>query len=156
MTGTFSDDIKMAPATKARYDKPQPYLGVLARFPRAILEIAKVSKYGTSKHHLAMGDMTYLVVPQADVNYIEAEVRHLLHEAISGPVNAGDGGLLHKAQKAWEALADLEVYLYQAEEAEAYALEAMAVEEARPVGGSYSPYTRRGVPNYPNSNPLDD
>lgn len=121
MTDTFSDDVltgafpapPMAAATKARYSKPQPYLGVLARFPRAILEIAKVSKYGTVKHQLPMGDMSYLDVPEASVNYVEAEVRHLLHEAIHGAVNNDDGGLFHKAQKAWEALADLEVFLYQ-------------------------------------------
>ncbi len=105
----------MAPATKARYSKPQPYLGVLARFPRAIMEIAKVSSYGAMKHQKQMGDMSYLDVPEAEVNYVEAEVRHLLHEAIHGPINDDDAGLIHKAQKAWEALADLEVYLYQEE-----------------------------------------
>ena len=106
----------MSIATKARYEKPQPYRGVLARFPRAILEIAKVSAYGTVKHELPMGDVSYLDIPGAEVNFVEAEVRHLLHEAIHGPVNEEDGDLLHKAQKAWEALADLEVYLYQREQ----------------------------------------
>lgn len=106
----------MAENTKARYEKPQPYRGVLARFPRAILEIAKVSKYGTEKHELSMGDVSYLTIPEANVNFVEAEVRHLLAEAIHGPINNSDGAMLHKAQKAWEALADLEVYLYEREQ----------------------------------------
>ncbi len=104
---------EMSKATKARYDKPQPYRGVLARFPRAILEIAKVSVYGDKKHERPFGDVDFLDIPEAEVSFVEAEVRHLLKEAIHGPINREDGDLLHKAQKAWEALADLEVYLYQ-------------------------------------------
>ncbi len=172
MTETFSDDVvlksntgRMATATRARYNKPQPYRGVIARFPRAILEIAKVSRYGATKHEKPMGDTSYLDVPDAEVNYVEAEVRHLLHEAIHGPVNDDDDGLLHKAQKAWEALADLEVFLYEEERLTGR----MEVEEALVVGGRrfvQPPWMPSAIHGHeeairdahfrPDANPLDD
>ncbi len=147
----------LSPATRARYDKPQPYRGVIARFPRAILDIARVSKYGAIKHQVSMGDMSYLDVPDAHVNFVEAEVRHLLHEAIHGPTNNEDDGLIHKAQKAWEALADLEVYLYEEERA----LNNLALRESRAfeVDNDYDSghFRTHGYgPASPNSNPLDD
>jgi hypothetical protein len=102
-------------ATTAKYKKPQPLRGTIHRFPRAMLEIAKVSQFGAEKHEVPMGDMGYLHVPDADVVYGEAEMRHILALPIEGAVNHGDGDLFHKAQKAWNALADLEVFLYRRE-----------------------------------------
>jgi hypothetical protein len=43
--------------------------------------------------------------------YQDALARHLLDRAIEGEVNAKDGDLLHRAQLAWNALADLEKFL---------------------------------------------
>lgn len=102
---------ELSEATAAKYDKGPVYRGVAVLFPRALAEVARVSKYGADKHEKRMGDRGYLIVPEADTVYVEAEMRHILAEVISGEVNVRDGGLLHKAQKAWNALADLEVLL---------------------------------------------
>lgn len=110
---------EMSDATKEKYTKPQIVRGVLWRFPRAIKELAKVSAYGAEKHQVPMGDVSFRDLPDAGVLYAEAEARHLIDEAIGGPVNHEDGALLHKAQKAWNALADLEVYLYEREDLQA-------------------------------------
>lgn len=102
---------ELSEATKAKYGRPQVFLGVVGRFPRSMLEIARVSEYGANKHGRAMTDMSFLNVPDAEHVYAEAEARHMAKEALEGPINAGDDEMLHKAQKAWNALADLEVYL---------------------------------------------
>lgn len=101
----------LSPATKAKYTRDQVYLGMIARFPRAVKEIAKVSVYGSEKHHREMADMSFLTVPDAYRTYTEALSRHLVAEAVEGPKNPQDGGLLHAAQAAWNALARLEVLL---------------------------------------------
>lgn len=102
---------KLSAATKARYDKPQPYRGVIARFPRAILALAEVSAYGTKKHELPLDDKSYLEVPDAEYMFVEAELRHMLKEAINGPYDGDGDQLAHKLEKAWNALADVEVFL---------------------------------------------
>ena len=99
--------------TKAKYSKVPVFDGTFARFPRALTEIAKVSVYGAKKHDNTPGDLTFLTVPKAESLYLNAEGRHMLSEVLEGPINCQDGNMLHKAQKAWNALADLEVYLYQ-------------------------------------------
>lgn len=104
----------LAAATAAKYDKAPIYRGVIERFPMALRAIAKVSVFGARKHEQPIGSMSYLDVPDAENVYIDAELRHVIAEAIDGPFNCDDDGLLHKAQKAWNALADLEVYLRQA------------------------------------------
>ena len=113
---------EISKATAARAGKPQPYRGFIKRFPRAILAVAKVSMYGTVKHEVALDDMSYLTVPDADYMFAEAECRHLLKEAIFGPVDTetgykdqGDDIILHKAEKAWNAMADLERALLRGE-----------------------------------------
>ena len=102
---------KLAAATAAKYDKVPVLRGAIQRFPRALREIAKVSVFGSEKHEQSIGSTSYLDVPGADDIYADAEGRHMLAEAIEGPRNYEDGDLLHKAQKAWNALADLEVFL---------------------------------------------
>ena len=99
--------------TKAKYSKTPVFDGTFARFPRALMAIAKVSVYGAKKHDNSPGDLSYLDVPEAETVYLNAEARHLLAGVVEGPINAADGDMLHKAQKAWNALADLEVFLYQ-------------------------------------------
>jgi hypothetical protein len=103
----------LAPATKAKYSKAPVFQGVFARFPRAMKEIAKVSKFGTEKHKVRLDDTSYLDIPDAYATYSNAIARHLVNEAIEGPVNLdpADGGMLHAAQAAWDALARLEIFL---------------------------------------------
>lgn len=98
---------------KANYEKDPVFYGVLARFPLAVREIAKVSAYGCKKYSKPMGDMSYLELPNAYELYSDKVVRHMLDEAVQGPRNDADGGLLHAAQTAWNALARLEVFLRQ-------------------------------------------
>ncbi|HKJ75244.1 MAG TPA: dATP/dGTP diphosphohydrolase domain-containing protein [Alphaproteobacteria bacterium] len=102
---------KMHKETAAKYDKPPVYSGVLARFPRAIRELAKVSRFGAQKHGVPVQSRSFLDMPQSDLVFKDAMARHLLDEVIDGAVNEEDGGLLHSAQRAWNALADLEVRL---------------------------------------------
>lgn len=85
--------------------------GCLNRFPLALMEVAKVSVFGGTKYNKEPGDMSYLDVVDAAVVYRDAEARHMLKEQVEGPINREDGDLYHKAQKAWNALADLEVFL---------------------------------------------
>lgn len=106
MTAKKMED--MSAATRARYSKPQPYRGFIARFPQAILAVTAVSQYGTTKHEVPLDDYSYLDVPDAEVNYIEAECRHILKEVLGGPYDEDGDDLLHKAEKAWNAMADLE------------------------------------------------
>ena len=109
---------KLAAATAAKYTKEPVALGCILCFPRAIQEIAKVSRFGWKKHEIKLpeGNWSYLDVPGANNIYREAEGRHMLAEVIEGPVNAQDSDLFHKAQKAWNALADLEVFLRDREQ----------------------------------------
>ena len=102
---------KLPEATAAKYGKTPIYNGVMVLFPRALQAVAKVSEFGAKKHKKAMGDDSYASVPDAANVYNESLVRHIVNEVIEGPVNVEDGRLLHKAQRAWNALADLEVYL---------------------------------------------
>jgi hypothetical protein len=101
-------------ATAAKYDKPQPFLGCIGRFPRAILAVAEVSLHGTKKHKVPMGDMSFLDIPDAANQYREAKCRHMLREVIEGEIDP-DFDLLHAAHEAWDALARLEKLLVERE-----------------------------------------
>ncbi len=102
---------KLSAAMVAKYAKVPVVQGVMARFPRALREIAIVSVFGAKKHEQPVDSMSYLDAFDAKNVYLNAEMRHMLAEATEGPINHEDGNLLHKAQKAWNALADLEVFL---------------------------------------------
>lgn len=100
----------MTSETKAMLQKrakPQLYRGFVARFPRAIEAVARVSEFGAIKHEVEMGDMSYLYTPGAEVLYLEAELRHMVAEATEGMMDP-ESLMLHKAHKAWNAMADLE------------------------------------------------
>lgn len=108
----------LAAATQAKYEKVPVTRGVIARFPRALREIAKVSVVGTKKHQVPLDDMSFVDIPDAYNVYTDAVGRHLTGEYIDGPINDEDGGLLHAAQLAWDALARLEVLLVEMERGE--------------------------------------
>ena len=105
------DNPPLPAATAAKYSKVQVYKGVVMLFPRALQAVAMVSEYGAKKHEKPMGVNSFLDVPYADTVYLESEMRHLIEGILEGPINSEDGSMLHKAQKAWNALADLEVSL---------------------------------------------
>ncbi len=101
----------LPPATEAKRHRVHVAVECVYKFPRALQEVARVSEWGDAKHEQPLGSKSYLEVPDADTTYLDAEARHMIAEAIEGPVNEADNGMLHKAQKAWSALADLEVFL---------------------------------------------
>lgn len=90
--------------------KPKVVRGALHYFPRALEEVAKVSEFGASKY-LWNG---WESVPDGVSRYAEAGTRHVLKEKIEGDIDS-DSGLYHKAHKAWNALAELELFLREEE-----------------------------------------
>lgn len=98
--------------------------GCLQRFPRALLEVAKVSAVGCRKYDLPLDDTDFLDVPDGLGRYTDALGRHLLKEALEGNINIEVGGNLpkegvvtrHDAQVAWNALARLEIKLREEED----------------------------------------
>jgi hypothetical protein len=95
-------------------EKPNPLRDVFLEFPRAMLGIAKVTAFGAMKH-AARGWRTF------DHDYAEEYHRsklgrHLLKDELEGPVNHGDGDLLHLEQAAWNLLAQIEHRHMKAEE----------------------------------------
>jgi hypothetical protein len=106
----------MADAGK-KYDggKSPIVQGCLMYFPRALLEIANISKYGAEKYEVAYDDQNWARVEGGLGRYSDAEVRHLLGEFIDGPHDP-ESQLRHAAHRAWNALAYLERMLRDAEE----------------------------------------
>ena len=98
-----------APGAKLDGDKPDMDL-VLGAFSRALIEVAKVGTFGAKKYT----SNGWLSVPNGISRYTSAELRHYAYEEIEGPVDR-DSGLLHKAHKAWNALAALELELRKIE-----------------------------------------
>lgn len=90
--------------------------GVLAYFPRALKEVARVSAYGASKHAADLSEKGFLRPEYTPEMYLDAIGRHILDREIEGEINHKDGDLLHRAQLAWNALASLEKYLLEMEE----------------------------------------
>lgn len=97
----------MPEITEAEARKAAPvYSGVLAYFPNALLEIAKVSKAGSEQHH-----------PGKPLHWDKSKstdepdclARHLLDHARG--ITRDTDGQLHLAKVGWRALALLERYL---------------------------------------------
>lgn len=114
----MQQDPKFNAATMAGYSRPQVVTGVLARFPRAMKELAKISGFGCAKHGVPAGDMGFLNVPDAYPFYTDKVGRHLVDEAVEGPVQSDPQmpGCTHAGAAAWNALARLEVLLRNLEQ----------------------------------------
>jgi len=108
----------MSEATVKKYDKVPIFEGFVYRFPRAIDAVSLVSQWGTHKHQVPLDDISYLTIPNAKSVYTNALLRHLLAEAQGFEHNLSDGGLLHAAQVAWNAMARLECLLEERAEEE--------------------------------------
>ena len=98
-------------AEKPKAEKPQVIRGVLQRFPYAMAAVADVSAFGCKKYNAEPGSLDYLYALDPFGRYTDALGRHLTAEITEGLVNQTDGGVLHAAQVAWNALARLEVLL---------------------------------------------
>lgn len=94
------------PGAKADEGKSPIVRGCLQYFPRAIKMVADISLRGASKYSWKGWES----VPDGEVRYADALGRHIIDEAIDGPIDR-DTGCLHKGQVAWNALAALELYL---------------------------------------------
>ncbi|MBI4396861.1 MAG: hypothetical protein HY548_07185 [Elusimicrobia bacterium] len=99
---------KNAHETGAKLDagKAPVVRGVLCYFPRALKAVAGVSLFGATKYTWNGWES----VPDGVQRYTDALGRHLINEAIDGPVTP-DSQLLHAAHVAWNALARLELML---------------------------------------------
>ena len=90
--------------------KAPVFRGVLAYFPRALMAVAQVSEFGAKKYTWKGWE----TVPDGIQRYSDALGRHIVYEAVEGPVTA-DSNLLHAAHVAWNALAVLELKLRESE-----------------------------------------
>lgn len=94
-----------SPGAKLDAGKPKVSTYVLRYFPRAIMEVAKVSEYGASKYT----PKGWEKVSNGVERYEDAEVRHILNEEIHESVLDPETDILHAAHKAWNSLASLEL-----------------------------------------------
>lgn len=93
-----------AQAQKKDVGKAPIWQGFLAYFPRAVFAVAMVSEYGYRKYGSWGG---WALVPSGLERYMDADARHWLKLPIEGSYDA-ESGLAHLAQKAWNAMAELE------------------------------------------------
>jgi hypothetical protein len=94
------------PGAKLDSGKSPLFQGLLDYFPRACEAVANVSAFGASKYAWKGWE----AVPDGVNRYENAMVRHITKEAVEGSYDS-DSGLLHKAHRAWNALASLELYI---------------------------------------------
>ncbi|MCI0558747.1 MAG: DUF5664 domain-containing protein [Nitrososphaera sp.] len=88
---------------------------MIAYFPRALKEIAKVSAHGAIKYGISLSDKDFLKPDYTVDGYLDAVSRHILDLEIEGEINHKDGGIYHRAQIAWNALASFEMFLVEQE-----------------------------------------
>ena len=81
------------------------YSGVVKYFPKALLEVSRISKVGNDQHN---PDQELHWSKEKSKDHEDALMRHLLDHSID-PVDTDNQ--LHLAKVAWRALAALEVYI---------------------------------------------
>lgn len=84
--------------------------GLFNYFPRALRAVAEVSKYGKEKYQIPYSDENWARVEDGLGRYDDALGRHTLAISVDGPLDP-ESGLLHRAHRAWNALASLELEL---------------------------------------------
>jgi hypothetical protein len=99
-------------ARKDDTGKAAVFQGVVQYFPRALMAVAGISDFGAAKY--ARGGWKY--VPDGYNRYSDALARHLLLKE-SGELVDEESSLLHDAHLAWNALARLELYLMEKNDA---------------------------------------
>lgn len=90
---------------KESHGKPSVWRGVIKYFPRALMEVARVSDFGHSKYGEWGG---WVNVDDAIDMYGDAKCRHMLKEAMQISTD-DESELMHAAHEAWGALARLEL-----------------------------------------------
>lgn len=112
----FNEGVRQANAEASEHPGVKKYdvgkapigRGFLARFPRALRQVALVSEYGARKYSTYDG---WEKLPDAFERYNDGHGRHDNARYIEGEYDDGDSGLPHLAQRAWNALATLELAL---------------------------------------------
>lgn len=100
-----------APGAKLDAGKAPIMRGVLHFFPRAIRAVAERSEHGNKAKYAWAG---WKETPDGINRYGDALSRHVVDEAIEGPVDT-ESGQLHAIAVAWNALARLELILIEEE-----------------------------------------
>lgn len=107
------------PGAKLDAGKSPIWRGLLDYFPRALMEVAKVSAYGANKYAWKGWES----VPDGYARYSDALGRHIVKESIEGVYDLEivndpkfPALVLHASQIAWNALARLELMLREREE----------------------------------------
>lgn len=97
------------PGAKLDAGKAPVFQGLLDYFPRACIKVAELSARGAKKYSWKGWES----VSDGVNRYANAGARHVVKEAIEGPYDSDPSmeGILHKTQKAWNALAELELFL---------------------------------------------
>ena len=89
----------------AKLDAGKPIAGeLILAFPRALADVIDVSTAGARKY----SRQGFLSVPNAQVRYLDAAMRHLLAYGM-GQERDADTGCKHLAQACWNLLAILEI-----------------------------------------------
>lgn len=92
---------------KAKERKERPvFSGVIKYFPKALMEVAKVSLAGNKQHH---PEKSLHWDRNKSTDELDALTRHLID---AGKID--DDGIRHSAKIAWRALANLEKELEDA------------------------------------------
>ncbi len=86
------------------------FQGVFQYFPKALMAIGEVSRFGAAKHNKGVMPTEWRRFPA--VIYSDSLMRHVLAET-QGQINDPESNLLHAAHAAWNALARLELVLDQ-------------------------------------------
>lgn len=101
------------PGCKVDAGKAPVLQGFLHYFPRAVLAVAEISAFGVQKGYAWN---SWETVENGINRYGDAEVRHLVKEAIEGPLDS-QSQKLHAAHEAWNAMARLELICREEEKA---------------------------------------
>jgi hypothetical protein len=109
-----NDDPALIGTGAVKYDggKPCVWQGVINYFPRALMGVAEISTFGAQKYAWAGWEK----VENGFARYKDAQFCHALKEAMGEEVDP-DSKLLHLKHEAWGALASLELYLREHENA---------------------------------------
>lgn len=102
-------DCKKSPGAKHDAGKV-PIHSVLAYFPRALEQVARVSEHGATLH----GWFTWDTIDDPVRRYADAELRHEVARC-KGEAFDPESGLLHLAHRAWGVLAQLELVMRERE-----------------------------------------
>ena len=114
MTAVFAQELdpsgKSPKDPGAKLDANKPLAAqILGMFANALLAVADVGTFGASKY--SMGG--WQKVENGETRYGDARLRHFLYRS-AGEEFDKDSDLPHLAHEAWNALAELELYLRRA------------------------------------------